>query len=81
MSAIDATISGPRPIAAVIETVRGDPPTGITEKIALFRVPHLIWQCSISGPMSSFPIMFDTLIDDGLHTVLICEDFAQQLGL
>jgi hypothetical protein len=48
---------------------------------APFRVPHLFWKCSVSGPSGSFPLTFDALIDHGSHTVLIREELVNTLGL
>jgi len=67
-------VSSPTVIAAVAPTV----PISVS---APFRVPHLFWRCSVSSPTGSFPLTFDTLIDDGSHTVLICEELVDTLGL
>jgi len=49
--------------------------------MAPLRVPHFTWCCSTSGAASSFPVTFDALIDNGLHTVLICKEFVNELAL
>jgi hypothetical protein len=48
---------------------------------ALLTVPHLYWQCAISGAQNDFPITFLVLIDHGSHTVLISKQFTTSLGL
>lgn len=57
------------------------PLKAVAEDLALQTVPHLYWHCSIAGPANSFPVTFNALIDHGSHTVLICDSFAQSLGL
>ena len=74
------------PITAIVSAPQGSRPNcsdtnhSVTDTTPL-RVPHLFWHCSSSGPTNDFPITFNALIDDGSHTVLIHDDFANSLGL
>ncbi|KAH7919023.1 hypothetical protein BV22DRAFT_1134155 [Leucogyrophana mollusca] len=49
--------------------------------VAPFSVPHFFWNCLLSGPNSSSPIVVQSLIDNGLHTVLIDDNLVKRLGL
>ncbi|KAG0699569.1 hypothetical protein DFH29DRAFT_808912 [Suillus ampliporus] len=45
--------------------------------VAPFETAHLMWPCLLTGPSSEFPERFDTLIDHGLHLVLIDENVVE----
>src|ERR1700683_5560265 len=50
--------------------------------MASFQVLHLLWRCSAAAADGdAFPLILNTLIDNGSHTVLICDDVTMQLGL
>ena len=68
------------PIASLV-AVSPSVPKAPSDNLAPFTVPHLFWQCSISGPPNCLPVTFVALIDHGSHTVLISEAFAISLGL
>jgi hypothetical protein len=70
-------------ISPVIVAITPSVPSTAAPKpdTALFRVPHLFWRCSVTGPSGSFPLTLDALIDHGSHTVLICEELVDTLGL
>ena len=42
---------------------------------------HFIWNCSLTGPSVTFPVMKQGLIDNGCHMVLIRPDIVEELGL
>ena len=48
--------------------------------IVPLMVPHLFWRASVSPPQS-LPCSFDCLLDNGSHTVLICDSLVNKLGL
>ncbi|KAJ3925235.1 MAG: hypothetical protein NXY57DRAFT_863999, partial [Lentinula lateritia] len=50
------------------------------EVSAPFRVPHLRWKCHVSGPKAQFPVIVNSLIDNGAHLALIHPDLADRLG-
>ncbi|KAJ3883975.1 hypothetical protein GG344DRAFT_23836, partial [Lentinula edodes] len=51
------------------------------EVSAPFRVSHLRWKCHVSGPKSVFPVLVNSLIDNGAHLALIHPDLVDRLGL
>jgi hypothetical protein len=42
---------------------------------------HFIWDCSLTGPAVTFPILKPSLIDNGSHMVLIRPDVVKELDL
>jgi hypothetical protein len=42
---------------------------------------HLFWHCAAHSLSSETPLTFNALIDNGSHTVLIRDDFVEELGL
>ncbi|KAJ3858825.1 hypothetical protein EV359DRAFT_51738, partial [Lentinula novae-zelandiae] len=50
------------------------------EVSAPFRVPHLRWKCHVSGPKAQFPVIVNSLIDNGAHLALIHPELADRLG-
>lgn len=70
-------------VSPVIAAITPSIPSTTVPKpdMAPFHVPHLFWRCSVTGPLGSFPLTFDALIDHGSHTVLICEELVDTLGL
>lgn len=56
-------------------------PKALSLELTPLTVPHLFWQCSISGATNSFPLFLNVLIDHGAHTVLISDGLICQLSL
>jgi hypothetical protein len=56
-------------------------PMALNDQLAPLTVPHLYWQCAVSSARDDFSMTFATLIDHGLHTVLISNQFVSSLGL
>jgi hypothetical protein len=52
-----------------------------SKDIAPLMVPHLYWNCSISGKKNNFPLTVQALIDHGSHLVLISDKLAAKLNL
>src|ERR1700683_715540 len=51
-------------------------------RLDLLHIPHLYWHCTTSGQNNEFLVKFDVLIiDHGLSTVLISEEYVLKLGL
>jgi len=46
-----------------------------------FSLGHLEWHCWINGPLVPEPVIVTTLIDNGLHSVLIDDGLVTRLGL
>ena len=47
---------------------------------SLIMIPHLFWRASASPP-NALPIMFNCLLDNGSHLVLICDSLVTELQL
>jgi hypothetical protein len=48
----------------------------------LSQSEHLRWHCAVSGPTDdSFPVTFDTLLDNGSHLAIVNSEWADKLGL
>jgi len=81
----DSTDSKPsvsNPHIATVHPQKPSPtPTASRCDVAPLTVPHLFWQCSISGPANCLPVTVNALIDHGAHAVLISEDLATSLNL
>ena len=45
------------------------------------KCKHFIWNCTIDGPLSEFPLKVSALVDNGCHLMLIRPDIVQKLGL
>ena len=64
-----------------VEAVAEAPPKSETLKeISPLIVPHLFWR-ALASPLDSLPILFDCLLDNGSHSVLICKSLVTKLGL
>jgi hypothetical protein len=50
-------------------------------EIAPLTMPHLFWECTMSGPATEFPSTVKALIDHGSHAVLISSETVSFLGL
>jgi hypothetical protein len=74
------SVSNPH-IATVHPQKLSPMPTASKCDVAPLTVPHLFWQCSISGPANCLPVTVNALIDHGAHAVLISEDLAASLNL
>jgi hypothetical protein len=46
-----------------------------------FSIPHYHWRCAINGVDSLNHVDVEALIDNGSHTVLICDDLVDNLKL
>ena len=44
-------------------------PKVLSENLTPFTVPHLFWQCSVSGPPNYLPVAFVALIDHGSYSL------------
>ncbi len=61
--------------------VLGDGTDSDEEYVAPFHTPHLIWDYLLDSPGVSMPEKIKTLIDCGLHTVLIDSQVVDRLAL
>ena len=81
----DSTDSEPsvsNPHIAAVHPQKPSPTLTVSRcDVAPLTVPHLFWQCSISGPANCLPVTVNALIDHGAHAVLISEDLATSLNL
>jgi len=46
-----------------------------------FSIPHYRWKCAVDGADSLDRLEIEALIDNGSHTVLICDDLVDRLKL
>ncbi|KAJ7585334.1 hypothetical protein C8J56DRAFT_1052639 [Mycena floridula] len=76
-----------KPVAAVMQQPSDDDKYEDSDRtvsnhfVPSVRGSHLVWQCEISGPLSSFPIKTRVLIDNGSHLVLIRPELTAEMGL
>jgi hypothetical protein len=49
--------------------------------LGLLKCKHFIWNCTINGLLSEFPLKVSALVDNDCHLVLIRPDIIQKLSL
>jgi len=76
----DRLVRPPPFITAMSRPPLPSTPKAPSDDLAPLTVPHLYWQCAISGTHNEFPVVFAALIDHGSHTVLISDIFATLAG-
>jgi hypothetical protein len=79
----DSDVSPPNAVDLPMTPTRLESVCTLTasEILAPLSVPHLFWNCTISGPVGTLPISFSALIDYGSHLVLISDKFIKSLQL
>jgi len=80
-----AAIMPPTNDSAVLEgdsaDLSKDSDDSVSHHSVPFSFPHYRWRCTVDSVNSLDHLEVDALIDNGSHTVLICDDLTERLGL
>ncbi|KAF8222394.1 hypothetical protein L208DRAFT_1322849 [Tricholoma matsutake] len=52
-----------------------------TDEVSPLTIPHLRWTCTLIGPGTDEPVAVNTMLDSGMHIILINSALVEKLGL